>query len=185
MANDAYQKYGKPLREWYIKHGICPVCGQREASRGRQTCLLCKNDMDARVRICYKKRTPEQKERYKQTQKECREKYVSQGLCYNCGQRPVAEGRKRCMICLQKDRKRHKQKYMQAGHIPQELRGNGVYCYRCCRPLCNGEKLCTECREQATANLHNERQRDNSNHIWRKWEAVRIAEVKIKHGWIS
>lgn len=182
MADDAYQKYQKPRREWYIQHGICPVCGEREASEGRQTCLLCMDAENSRVRKCYQNRTSEQRERYKKQQREYRRKLEEQGICRQCGQRPAASGRKQCMICLQKDRERHKNKKMQAGHLPQELRGNGTYCYRCCRPLCNGEKLCAECYAAVTANLHNER-RDNSNHIWRKQEQARIAEVKYKHGW--
>lgn len=176
-----YQKYYKPRREWYIQHGICPVCGQREASIGRQNCLLCKDDMDVRAKVYYQNRTPEQKARYKEQQRRHVKELEEKGLCRNCGQRPVAKGRKQCGICLQKDRIRARERN-QEKHLPQELRGDGTYCYMCCRPLCNGEKLCTECYEKVTANLQKV-QRDTSNHIWRKQEQARIAEVKLKHGW--
>lgn len=178
MPSERYLKYYKPRREWYIQHGICPVCGQREASAGRQNCLLCKDDMDARAKVYYKKKTHEQREHYKEQQKKRIDELISKGLCCECGQRPAAEGRKRCIICLRKHREYQNNKNNQAGHLPQELRGNGLYCYWCCRPLCSGEKLCPECREKASNNL-TKIQHDNSNHIWRKLEAARIAEVNI------
>lgn len=181
MPSERYLKYEKPRREWYIQHGICPVCGEREASDGRQTCLLCMDAENARVRICYQNRTPEQRERYKKQQREYRQKLAEQGLCRQCGQRPVASGRKKCMVCLQKERQYKKQKNNQR-HIPQELRGNGTYCYMCCQPKCNGEKLCAECYAKVNRNLSKVK-RDTSNHIWRKQEQARIAEVKYKHGW--
>lgn len=176
-----YQKYYKKRRDWYIEHGICPVCGQREASIGRQNCLLCKDNADKRAKVYYQRRTPEQKQRYKEQQRRRIQELEEKGLCRNCGQRPVARGKKKCAVCLQKERIRAHERNKEK-HLSQQMRGDGLYCYLCCQPLCNGGKLCPECHAKVVENLKNI-PRDTSNHIWRKLEQARRDEVKFKNGW--
>lgn len=175
----------KKRREWYISHGICPACGQRKAEGGRQLCLLCWDLNNSRRREA-RKRNPETEEhrkaRYAQIN-ELRNNRRAAGLCIKCG-RPAAPGKVSCHECLKKDRDRQAEIRRKNDIITFDMRGNGTYCFMCCKPKCNGEKLCEECKQKVIANVSKGRTYQNpKNHVWKKYESARLAEVKYKRGW--
>lgn len=178
--NDRKQ-YSRELRKWYIDAGICPDCGARPVVEGETRCLVCKMDNRERTARWQKRRSEKQKRAQNALCNEHRTRLKVMGICVDCGKRPVENGRKRCGICLAKDRARHKQRNIEAGKIPHELRGNGVYCHMCCKPLCHGEKLCPTCYEKACNNMkiasaHIDRQ----NHPWRKLINADVQRVRAK-----
>lgn len=60
-------------------------------------------------------------------------------------------------------------------------KGNGTYCFHCCKPVCNGEKLCPECLERAKQHAKIARTYiDHENHPWRGLDRTDIQETKEK-----
>ena len=172
-------QYFRELRQWYIDAGICPTCHARPIIEGETRCLVCKMDNRERTARWQKGRSEEQKRAQNALCNARKERLRAAGICVDCGKRPVETGRIRCGICLAKDRARHKQRNIDAGKIPQELRANGVYCNMCCKPLCNGEKLCPTCYKKACKSLQIARAKvDRDNHPWRKLIAADVLRVR-------
>lgn len=175
-------QYYRELRRWYLDAGICYNCKTRSVVKGETRCLICKMDNRERCKACEKKRSDESRREQNIKTNERKERLKAAGICVDCGKRTAENGRIRCGICLAKDRERHKQRNLNAGKVPQELRANGIYCNMCCKPICNGEKLCPECYKKACKGLEIARAKvDRTNHPWRKIIAAEIIEVRAKN----
>lgn len=73
-----------------------------------------------------------------------REQWNSQGLCYNCREhRPVAEGRKRCEVCINRYNSFSRERYAR--------RKAAHKCVICGTPIAPdeiGKAYCAACRER-------------------------------------
>lgn len=107
-----------------------------------------------------------------------RQKRKEQGLCVTCGKRPPLPGILECFGCKNKRIIKYREK---SDRLPQDMRGNGIYCYRCCRPICNGTKLCDDCRKRSEESVAYARTFINKeNQIWRKYDSANVAEIHYK-----
>lgn len=168
------KEYERERYAWYKEHGICVRCGQEKAKENHVFCWSCLANMNDYSRIYYhskdKPRSDEQRERDKESCKCYVEKRNSQGLCWRCGLRPpIGKGKySHCRICADKVAKQKRERERNKGSIPQILRGNGTYCFQCCKPICNGEKLCPECLERTRKHAEIAREYiDLENHPWK------------------
>lgn len=166
--------------EWLESHGICHTCGNEIVKEGCKQCRRCLANNNV-ARIEYKPETADQKTKRSIKGKSLYNKRKEQGLCTRCGQRKPADGKLKCGICLAKDSSIHKNSAYKKGSIPTELRGDGLYCYHCCQPKCNGTKVCEDCRIALSKNAEIMRQHiDRENHIWRKLQNTEINELAYK-----
>ena len=88
---------------WYKSHGICPMCGQEDAAKGKTYCLNCL-DKHAASAMKYKaKHDTTEKNRVF-----CMERYYKakeSGICVRCFQNKQREGRVICQKCFSKLRR--------------------------------------------------------------------------------
>lgn len=113
--------------------------------------------------------------------KKLRELRNGQGLCTECGKLPQYHDTKLCWICRRKKQDYDKKRREKEGRLPQELRGNGVYCYQCCKPLCSGEKLCDDCYNRSVQSIAYARQFiDVSNRYFQKLDDAAFGKKSCK-----
>ena len=148
-------------------------------------CLVC---LDRHKEYCRRYRekhnTDADKNKRNAAIKKRKDRLREEGICINCGRRPALNGRIQCGVCLHKDVVRHQEKKYKNGSIPQSMRGDGIHCYICCRPICNGNKLCTECYKKACDGLVIGRSHiDRDKHPWRI--AIKIDCEIAKRGGIN
>ena len=93
-------------REWFREHGICACCGKEKLFGDEKRCVEC-----TAKAFTYKELHPvtnEQKIRYanhfKEQQKRLYKERAEQGICTRCGKQKAEYGRKKCRMCLDKDR---------------------------------------------------------------------------------
>ena len=107
MANE------KERRQWYIEHGICVACGQRDAFMGRQKCPEClekANNSNALYRDRYKE---QERTVYGPRRKAKRQARIAAGLCPNCG-KPAVHGQLCARHYAKKRQKHEKEKQERA-----------------------------------------------------------------------
>lgn len=164
------------LREWYKAHHICADCGQEPAFRNYTQCVYCR--MKAREKnkkswekvkddIAFRKKENERQMSLYNRRKEL-------GLCPSCGVKINDKKYLRCEKCRTKDRNNKKNKRIESGMMPQEIRTSGIYCYNCLKQLenqdvKNGIRVCKECREKNAKALEIARaSRNPENDYFRK-----------------
>lgn len=115
--NDAYRKrnrehynllcssYRKKYKAEREEKGLCNRCGKRKAEAGRKTCEVCK----------IKRREQQRKDRERKGIKTDRSEWVSNGLCYFCGN-PIGRDGRCCKKCAEK----------MTGNLPPD-RGGGKH----------------------------------------------------------
>lgn len=148
----------KQLREWYESHNVCVNCGQRDAEPNKKMCFECSEKNAEKCRQRYYQNRENEIKGATERKRLLRQQRNEKGLCTECGKRPQYHGTKMCWSCRNKHQKQDKSRSEKQGRIPQELRGNGVFCYHCCKPLCNGQKLCDECYRRNVQSIAHARQ---------------------------
>lgn len=158
-----------------IKTGMCSRCFIRPADKGYKTCWRCRaNNNDGKPR----KRSELQKAKAKENAKARRERRIAAHICIRCGKRPARERFKDCGICAAKvNRRRRELRYQRGQSIPTYMRGNGIYCKMCCKPKCNGEKLCDECRDKARKSIA---KANEANSIHGGWGTLDFRKIKYE-----
>ena len=167
----------KERRAWYIKHNICPVCGQREALPNRQKCSIC-TEKSTLNNIKY--RNLEQERKYYARRKEKREQRILLGLCPNCGKK--AEKGQLCLNCYVKKQKRHEKEKLERElkGDPRRERIKAGKCWFCSANAISGKKVCK--KHYSTL-----MQRPGfvcakkENHPWVKEESIRIQNIRKKY----
>lgn len=96
----------RQVKEWYRENGICPDCRQEKLYGQEKICILCKAKLyEAKQKH---KPTEEQQMKYrnnfKEQQRNLYKLRTEQGVCTRCGKFKAAFGKKKCEICLEKDR---------------------------------------------------------------------------------
>lgn len=131
--------------------GKCTVCFKEPADKGYKTCWRCRANSRRIKPYVF---SDEQKQRNAELRKTRRQKNIEEHICVSCAKRPAMKGNQKCKLCAAKHNRNRRQKKHELGLcIPHDMRGDGLHCARCCRPVCNGEKICPDCmdklREQA------------------------------------
>ena len=149
------KKRSKENYNWFKQHGLYAACGKNPAERNRVYCYECNMKLSETKRKYWESRTVEQKKAISVYHKNWYNERKEKGICVRCGRSTNNNGKTKCNECLAKTNRQQKQKHIQAGIISQEERGNGIYCYRCCKPVENkDEKLCESCKKKATENIN-------------------------------
>lgn len=163
-----------PLRQWYIEHGICVSCGQRDAFNGRQKCPECLE----KARLSNAKyRSLERDRSYYPRRKEKRDARIAEGLCTECGKK--ATRGKVCTECYtRRRRKREKEKLeREMRGDPRRIRVANGKCWFCDNTALDGMKICARHYEEIM-NRPGFAKRGDENHPWTKEETARMAELK-------
>lgn len=148
----------KEIYNWRKSHKVCTKCGQENAKQNHTLCWRCLANANDYSRIYYfshGKRSDEQRQRDKECQKRYVEERFEKGLCFKCGKYPSINGSKysMCVQCNAKNAAKKRERMRKKGALPWILRGDGLYCFHCCKPVCKGKKLCRECYEKMCENL--------------------------------
>lgn len=160
-------------RQWYIEHGICVACGQRDAFNGRQKCPEClekANLSNAKYRSLERERT------YYPRRKAKREARIAEGLCIFCGKK--ATKGQLCLECwLRKQRRREKEKSerRQRGD-PRRIRVENGFCWFCENPALDGMRVCENHYRKTMEKFHN--QKRSEDHPWNIAEKARLEEIR-------
>ena len=158
-----------------IKTGMCSRCFIRPADKGYITCWRCRaNNNDGKPY----KRSDAQKARAKENAKARRKRLTAAHICVSCGKRPAQTGGKECRICrIRCNNRRRELRYQRGQAIPHYMRGDGTYCKMCCKPKCNGEKLCDECRDKARKSIAIA---NEANSIHGGWGTLDFRKIKYE-----
>lgn len=127
------------------KNGLCSRCCKEPADKGYKTCWRCRMN-SRRVKTYVMSDT--QKQRAAELKKARNQRRIEEHICVRCGKRPARERFKDCGICADKCNRRRREKAHERGVIPREMGGNGVYCRRCFKPKCHGERICPDCADK-------------------------------------
>jgi hypothetical protein len=98
-AKAHHKEYLRERRAWYKEHGICTNCLENWAAPGRTQCEACTKLIKERA-----DRWDPGRVKRKASCRAYRERKLAEGLCVNCGKRPVAAGHTRCHTCIKKHR---------------------------------------------------------------------------------
>lgn len=93
------RKNQRENRKFYISIGICPICKKNQLFGDEKSCPECKAK-----RMKYKTSTDKYRERNRIKSKEIHLKCIETGTCTRCRKRKAVYNRKKCEICLEKDR---------------------------------------------------------------------------------
>lgn len=175
------------LRTWYLSHGICPACGQRDLQRGYKLCLECR--MIYKERNANRKpRTPEQLAADRERQHKLRAERIAKGLCPRCGKHKPESGYANCIYCRTKLAAQARERYSKKdGTITAEQRGSGWYCWHCTAelPEWRESKTCDKClAELRVRAVYARAFVDYKEHTFRKAaheDVQRIAHWRAEH----
>lgn len=81
-----YRQYGKDLRAFRKRQGLCIHCGKEKAEEGLSVCTICKLDGRERANRYYQEMSPEKKTEHLAKKKALYDERRAQGLCVRCGQ---------------------------------------------------------------------------------------------------
>lgn len=160
-------------QKMYRAAGICVRCGQRDAKLTSIYCPECA-DKRAEYNRRWTERNGQKRRDYAHGRYEAKvSERRSAGLCISCGKRPAKAGRVRCEMCLAKDRESHKRSARKRGAITWDMRGDGLHCFTCCRPICSGQKICEDCRTKLAEASKKGLEKISAlglrkNHIWKR-----------------
>lgn len=166
-------EYMRETRKWYKEHGICIRCRVNDVQPGHTRCLQCRFDENEEGRKRRDNWTPEQHEAEKARQRASAKRRYDErraaGLCTKCGKRPPSHGKTMCPRCLSRNARNNLNYKRKHGALPSDMRGDGLYCSLCCKPVCNGEKTCPSCLVIKQKNVAKARERFlEIQHPWKQ-----------------
>lgn len=147
-------------------NGLCSRCCKEPADKGYKTCWRCR--INSR-RVKTYAMSDEEKQRKAELTKARRQKLVEEHICVRCEKRPARDGYTECALCADKCNRRRREKAHERGVIPREMGGDGLYCRRCFKPKCRGERICSDCMDKL-------REQGRQLYDWNKsngWECSR------------
>lgn len=94
--------------DFFIKHGLCRVCGKNKSQPNSTYCEECSQYMyeynkkrwEDNPEYCREMKRKSEKKRYE----ECK----ALGVCTRCRKRKAEHGKVKCRMCLEEDRLRHR-----------------------------------------------------------------------------
>lgn len=148
-----HQENVKKAKEYYQRIGICPYCHKEHLYNGEKMCVECKSK-----KYEYDFLHGVTRKGYGSSKRRLlREKREKEGLCVRCGKRQAYPGRKRCSICLAKDRESNKKQ-----HTIAEYRKENGLCRYCDTKAMPGKKLCEYHYQKTCEQLAKVRPRGNA-----------------------
>lgn len=143
-AEKRSQQY-KERKEYYERHGWCNVCGSPEKMENGKMCYRCwETAYNARQKR-KKPMTDEERQKVYQRNTEKRRKQLENGLCWYCGKRKVLDGRRECIDCYTKRKRRAVLIYAETkakNAAIREERLKNHLCTKCGEPAKDGYKVC-------------------------------------------
>lgn len=97
--------------EFYLKHGLCRICGKNKSQPGSTYCENCSQYMYEYNKKRWEEKTDYCRQKKRESEKKRYEECKSQGICTRCRSRKAMKGKTKCGVCLEKDRLRHKYGY--------------------------------------------------------------------------
>lgn len=128
------------------------------------------------------------KEKRKQQVRNYQKERIANGLCEDCGKRPIAKNSKsRCTECLLRRRIQAEERRRKNGVLPRTLFDGVTRCLRCGNEeLVSGHKLCEKCLETSrksvesmSAFANRETMREQINLMWSNKMTERKLEKNI------
>lgn len=120
--------------------GLCTCCGKVAPMEGHRLCEKClKTKKESVLKPEYAEATARYRatEEYKQKMKayslERRRRLTAEGLCYICGKRPVAPGKRGCEECRARisEKRRLKKEEGLCLNCGKKHEGGTTYCFEC------------------------------------------------------
>lgn len=151
-CRNKHKEIVKRSREYYRRIGICPYCHKEHLYNGERMCVECKAKSYAWF-------ATHKRKRYNDTDRKrrLREEREKEGLCVRCGKRDAQPGRKRCSICLAKDREQNRKR-----HTLAEYRKENGLCKYCDSKAIPGKRFCEYHYQKVCEQLAKVRPRGNA-----------------------
>ena len=162
-------QYARDAYQYFKGRGICVECHQRKAINGRVKCEVCTERRAADD-------VQRDKDALRRKAKERAERLKAQGICRDCGKRPVKGNSSRCEECLRLNCLRTKQR-----NAEKRVRKPQGICRRrgCENEVVSGMKTCAvHYPEMVQAAARMRESCHNEDHIWRRITAMEIARMK-------
>ena len=166
----------KEYYDFYKAHGVCVTCGQEKAEKGRVRCWRCLIYRREKALESRNKCSEEKRQDFLSVQREkaaiARAERKEKGLCPNCGRERLNKAYVLCEKCRASAKKSEEKKRRRIGMMPNDLRGDGIFCAVCLKPVeTEGAKLCNRCAVNCSINGKKAKAaQDNTNHPWRQCE---------------
>ena len=103
--------YNRETRAFYKSIGICPQCRKEKLFGDEKSCIECRQKNYERESTITDKQMKIYRENFKEKQKILYKERSEKGICTRCGKLKVVPGRKKCGLCLEKDRLSHTKYY--------------------------------------------------------------------------
>lgn len=145
-AEKRSQQY-KERKEYFERHGWCNVCGNPEKTENGKMCYHCWEVAYNARQKRKKPMTDEQRQKAYQRNTEKRRKQLENGLCWYCGKRKVLDGRRECIDCYTKRKRRAVLIYAETkakNAAIREERLKNHLCTKCGEPAKDGYKVCEQ-----------------------------------------
>lgn len=156
------REYVRETREFCRKNHICTECGKERVYGEDKICFECRAKKNKyRTKITEEQRR-KRNDNFRKQQAELYKKRSAQAICTRCGKRKAAEGKKKCVICLQKDAEAHRKKYFNKPNEKEYRRENHL-CYFCGGEIEDETKnVCNACSEKRKE----DRAKASTNRYW-------------------
>ena len=175
------RKYRTELSRWRKDNHICINCGNKSAEDGYTMCLQCRID-----RREVNKRYPDTDETKQKKRERNAEQYAqrkNEGECTRCGRKlPENYDKTLCPYCRNRRNRRERERSHITGRkMPVELRGNGLYCAICLKPVeQQRKKLCDRCYKSCCEKAEKMRARVPKNNLFAKQIKLQLQKLIMK-----
>lgn len=165
----AYSRtYERETYHWRKAHHVCTKCGKEDAEPHKTLCAECAAKCAATDKKYRDSLDEERRQRIKQQKQAQKARRRNSGLCLECGKIAI-KGRRFCLDCLIKTRRRNKKRY-DAKRV-KTIFADGLCC-RCNEPALPDKMLCAKHYDIARHSMEkvnrlNQERRATANHVWR------------------
>lgn len=167
-CNDKRNADNVAMRLCYIKSGVCPICRSEPILGSEKSCPECRaksSEKRAENRSQNKQKYNENHRNYSRSKYQERKE---NGICTRCGKRKAKAGYSTCEMCQFKNREYKRIKY---GRKPDRTeRIEYGICYFCENPIKDGYKVCEKHYEMNVKKLNNEKCRQATEQIKKKFK---------------
>lgn len=161
-CSEYLKNYRRESRKFFKKMGLCSECGKYTVYGSDITCFECRAKQQTYRDAHRKPLTDNEKSKMRIHNRNIYKERIENNLCTRCGLRKPAEGKKKCAICLEKDAKKHRERWKKTH--PFVNAPADKHC-RWCKStnLVEGKKCCPDCYKKMVDNLNKVR-----TDYWRK-----------------
>lgn len=140
---------------WFLRNmGVCVSCRTHSAAPGKAKCEVCLQKDAQKYKERLKRSNNElRKENHREYMRNRRIKARENGMCVTCFNRKAVPGRKVCVECATKNRRKLTERRRAQGSISYTTAIENGLCTNCRRERAMHGKLCQTCYERMMANL--------------------------------